>query len=94
LGTVETLYFGKTDGSMEKESKTAPAVYTMITTKIINKRKFNEAMFNMRWISYFQGALTFLVLFKYIELYQLLDQVELQPPISRGSLPQASSLPS
>jgi hypothetical protein len=79
---------------MEKESKTAPAVYAMVTTKIINKRKFNEAMFNMRWISYFLGALTFLVLFKYIELYQLLDQVELQPPISRGSLPQTSSLPS
>jgi hypothetical protein len=56
----------------------APAVYVMVPSRIINKRKVNEAMLNMRWIADFQGALTFPVLFEYIELYQLLDQVKLQ----------------
>jgi hypothetical protein len=63
---------------MERELKTAPAVYAMVPSRIINKRKVNEAMLNIRSIADFQGALTFLVLFEYIELYQLLDQVKLQ----------------
>jgi hypothetical protein len=63
---------------MERELKTAPAVYAMVPSRIINKRKVNEAMLNIRSIADFQGALTFPVLFEYIELYQLLDQVKLQ----------------
>jgi hypothetical protein len=56
----------------------APAVYAMIPNRIINKRKVNEAMLNMLWIADFQGALTFPVLIEYFELFQWLDQMELQ----------------
>jgi hypothetical protein len=53
----------------------------MVPRRIINKRKVNEALLNLRWVSDFQGALSFPVLLDYLELYQLLDQVELQPGI-------------
>jgi hypothetical protein len=56
-------------------------VYDMVPRRIINKRKVNEALLNLRWVSDFQGALSFPVLLDYLELYQLLDQVELQPGI-------------
>jgi hypothetical protein len=36
---------------------------------------------NLRWVTDFQGALTVPVLVEYLELYQALDQVELQPEI-------------
>jgi hypothetical protein len=50
----------------------------MVPNRIINKRKVNEAMINMRWIADFQGALTFPVLIEYFELFQWLNRVELQ----------------
>jgi hypothetical protein len=56
----------------------APAVYAMVPNRIINKRKVNEAMLNMRWIADFQGALTFPVLIEYFVLFQWPDRVELQ----------------
>jgi hypothetical protein len=40
----------------------APAILAMVPTRIVNKRKVNEAFSNMRWLSDFQGALTFQVL--------------------------------
>jgi hypothetical protein len=58
---------------------TAPAILAMIPTIIVNKRMVNEAFPNMRWLSDFQGASTFQVLLEYFDLYQVLDQVMLQP---------------
>jgi hypothetical protein len=46
-----------------------PAIYVMVPARTVNKRKVNEAISNMRWISNFQGALTFQTLLDYMELY-------------------------
>jgi hypothetical protein len=47
-------------------------------------KQVKEAMLNLRWVTDFQGALTVPVLMEYIELYQELDQVVLQPDIPDG----------
>jgi hypothetical protein len=60
----------------------SPAVFALVPKRIANNRKVNEALLNMRWNSDFQGALSLTVLLEYFELYQLLQEVVLQPGTS------------
>jgi hypothetical protein len=56
----------------------APYIYAMVLARTINKRKVIEAFANMRWLTDFQGALNLQVLFEFMELHQMLDQIELR----------------
>jgi hypothetical protein len=59
-------------------SDIAPYIYAMVLARTINKRKVIEAFANMRWLTDFQGALNLQVLFEFMELHQMLDQIELR----------------
>jgi hypothetical protein len=50
----------------------------LVPKRIRNKRKVSEPLQNFQWITDFRGALTLLVLVEYFDLYQELQQVELQ----------------
>jgi hypothetical protein len=63
-------------------SDIAPSVFAMVPKRIVNKRKVSETLLNLRWISDFQGALSFQVLLEYFELYQRLEGVVLQSEMS------------
>jgi hypothetical protein len=60
----------------------APYIYAMLSARTLNKGKVIEAFANMRWLTDFQGALTLQVLFEFMELHQVLDQIELRPGVS------------
>jgi hypothetical protein len=64
----------------------APAVFALVPKRIANNRKVNEALLNMMWISDVRGALSLAVLLEYFALYQLLQEVVLQPETSDSHL--------
>jgi hypothetical protein len=66
----------------QRISDIAPSVFAMVPKRIVNKRKVSETLLNLRWISDFQGALSFQVLLEYFELYQRLEGVVLQSEMS------------
>jgi hypothetical protein len=58
-----------------------PAVFDLVPKRIKNKRKVSEALQNYRWIADFKRALTLPVLVEYFDIFQELQQVELQPGV-------------
>jgi hypothetical protein len=70
----------------------APTIYAMVPARIVNKRKVNEAFSNMRWLFDFQGTLTLQLLLKFMDLHQVVDQVELQPRVTDAHLWRLSAL--
>jgi hypothetical protein len=69
----------------------AHVVYSLVLKRIRNMRKVKEAMPTFWSIVDFQGALTVPVLLEYFELYQELEQVELQSDSLDGHIWQLSS---
>jgi hypothetical protein len=59
----------------------APAVYALVPKRTRNSRTVRDALINLTWISDFHGALSVPVIAKYLELFQELDQVVLQPGV-------------
>jgi hypothetical protein len=59
----------------------AHVVYAMVPKRIRNRRNVKEAMLNLTRMTDSQGALTVPVLMEYIDLFQELDHVALQPEI-------------
>jgi hypothetical protein len=59
----------------------APAVYALVPKRTRNSRTVRDALINLTWISDFHGALSVPVIAEYLELFQELDQVVLQPGV-------------
>jgi hypothetical protein len=59
----------------------ALVVHALVPKTIRNKRTVKEALLQGQWVSDFQGALTVPVLLQYLELFQELEQVVLQPEV-------------
>jgi hypothetical protein len=76
----------------QRISDIASSVYAMVPKRVINKQKVSEALMNLQWMSDFQGALSFQVLQDYLELYQQLEQVVLQPGTLDTHLRRLSAL--
>jgi hypothetical protein len=92
IGDGKNTYFWKDkwlDGKRIKEI--APTLFAMVPKRIINTRKVSEALLNRRWISDFRGALSMPVLLDFFQLYQLLEDVVLQPRAPDSHLWRLSS---
>jgi hypothetical protein len=59
----------------------APAVYALVPKRTRNSRTVRDALINLTWISDFHDALSVPVIAEYLELFQELDQVVLQPGV-------------
>ena len=59
----------------------APSLHKSIPRRIANKRTVKEALVNRKWISDIKGALTVRVLVDYLNLWESLSGIELQPNI-------------
>jgi hypothetical protein len=60
----------------------APQISAMVSKRIVNKRKVNEALQNLNWTADFQGALSVTVLLEFVELFQQLEGVAIRPGVS------------
>jgi hypothetical protein len=64
----------------------APSLIAMVPRRRINKRLVSEALLESQWINDLQGGLTFRVLLEFFELYQVLEEVVLQPGVPDSHL--------
>jgi hypothetical protein len=58
----------------------APNICAMVPKRIANKQKIDEALQNMNWTADFR-ALSVTVLLEFIELFQQVDEVAIQPGV-------------
>jgi hypothetical protein len=59
----------------------APSLIAMVPRRRINKRLVSEALPESQWINDLHGSLTFRVLLEFFELYQILEEIVLQPGV-------------
>jgi hypothetical protein len=57
----------------------APKLFDTIPKRYVNNRTVQEAILTRRWVSGIKGALSVGVLIEYLQLWDLLSEVELQP---------------
>jgi hypothetical protein len=57
----------------------APRLLATIPKRIVNNRTVNEALANRKWIADIKGALSVGVLIDYLQLWEMLSAIELQP---------------
>ena len=63
----------------KRVSDLAPRLFELILKRFINKRTFQDALSNRRWILDIKGALTVGALIDYLHLWEALSDFELQP---------------
>jgi hypothetical protein len=59
----------------------APRLLATIPKRIVNNRTVNEALTNRKWIADIKGALSVGVLIDYLQLWEMLSAIELQPGV-------------
>jgi hypothetical protein len=59
----------------------APRLFAIIPKRIANRRTVLEALSNRKWISDIKGALSVGVLVDYLNLWELLSEIVLQPEV-------------
>jgi hypothetical protein len=73
---------GKTSGYMGKKiADLAPRLLATIPKRIVNSRTVIEALTNRKWIADIKGALSVGVLIDYLQLWEMLSAIELQPGV-------------
>jgi hypothetical protein len=58
-----------------------PKFLATIPKRIVNNRTMNEALTNRKWIADIKGALLVGVLINYLQLWEMLSAIELQPRV-------------
>jgi hypothetical protein len=59
----------------------APRLFAIIPKRIANKRTVLEALSNRKWISGIKGAMSVEVIVEYLNLWELLSEIVLQPEV-------------
>jgi hypothetical protein len=62
-------------------SDLAPRLFEIIPKRIVNNRSVLEALTNRKWISDIKGALSGRAIVDYLQLWDLLSEVVLQPEV-------------
>ena len=65
----------------KKIADLAPRLLATIPKRIVNSRTVNEALTNRKWIADIKGALLVGVLIDYLQLWEMLSAIELQPRV-------------
>jgi hypothetical protein len=65
----------------QKVSNLAPRLFAIVPKRISNKRTVLEALTNRKWISDIKGALSVGALVDYLNLWELLSEIVLQPEV-------------
>ena len=65
----------------QKVSNLAPRLFAMIPKRIANKRTVLKALTNRKWISDIKGVLSFGALVDYLNLWEILSEIVLQPEV-------------
>jgi hypothetical protein len=58
-----------------------PIVFALVSKRIAIKRLVSEALVDHMWVSDIRGALTTRVIWEFVELFQIVDDVILHPEI-------------
>jgi hypothetical protein len=77
---VPRPFFGRTDGYWGKNiKKLAPRLFSLVSKRTANKLTVLEALTGHSWVNDMQGALSVGALVDYLNLWDTLSQVMLQP---------------
>ena len=56
----------------------APNLVALVPKRILNRRSVQEALVDRKWVTDTRGALSIVALVEYLELWEMLDDVQLQ----------------
>jgi hypothetical protein len=76
----------------KKVKDIAPNICAMVLKRIAKKLKVSEALQNMNWPTDFQGALSVIVRFEFMGLFQKVEEVTLQPSVPGTHIWRFSSM--